>query len=487
MIITKSWTRQISISFFIVLLVIAVMSGCVSYKPGAAYKQWTRTLSQEGIFPVYPPREDVQVGDVYLLPTHPLQTGAIEAIGGLGIAGIWIDNIAWEQERNNHLTSGFYNNRSFFPSTSTESASIKKAMESDLSNINYDIVKVPRDKNPSGNIYKKGDIRQLRQVAFPEFAITNIKKFALNALVPIEVFNVAGGFTSNKIKQVSLKIPSAESYGVPAELLTRELFERESLYWENGNLLLKSWDFVAAKKARDKKNMDEIPPGVRGINKSTVAMARNQFDSSFLMLSNNPDMSGNDRKMIKKGLEDSKNFVWIALINEVFYARAIDISIRTKKAKGGATNIQPMTNTMLKELSRMDKIMTMMETKKSGTSRPTPVTSRGGGATTGAEGAAPAGALPDTEGRSIVGTTEIKAGDNAFELVKAINKFNTDLGNQSVPGASLNLVSVSDSAYGLRRIYDRPIAVGVRGLILQINLKKSTPGALNVELDSFPQ
>jgi len=129
----------------------------------------------------------------------------------------------------------------------------------------------------------------------------------------------------------------------------------------------------------------------------------------------------------------------------------------------------------------------MMETKKSGTSRPTPVTSRGGGATTGAEGAAPAGALPDTEGRSIVGTTEIKAGDNAFELVKAINKFNTDLGNQSVPGASLNLVSVSDSAYGLRRIYDRPIAVGVRGLILQINLKKSTPGALNVELDSFPQ
>lgn len=71
-------------------------------------------MSEEGIFPVFPPREDVQAGDIWLLPTHPYETELIEQVGGLGKAGIWVTNVLYELKSMNGtstLANDFYTNR----------------------------------------------------------------------------------------------------------------------------------------------------------------------------------------------------------------------------------------------------------------------------------------------------------------------------------------------------------------------------------------
>src|SRR5882757_9909008 len=81
-----------------------VVAGCCSnqhpFSSGQVYRQWSSSMSQMGIFPVYPPREDIVVGDVYALPLHPYDSAAVDQIGGLGTAGIHVSylghtNLQW--------------------------------------------------------------------------------------------------------------------------------------------------------------------------------------------------------------------------------------------------------------------------------------------------------------------------------------------------------------------------------------------------------
>ena len=61
--------------------------------------------------------------------------------------------------------------------------------------------------------------RRLKEVAFPEFSVTVADQGSLSALVPVEAFMVNAGFDFSHVKSVSVKIPQAESYGIPANTL----------------------------------------------------------------------------------------------------------------------------------------------------------------------------------------------------------------------------------------------------------------------------
>lgn len=158
------------------------------------------------------------------------------------------------------------------------------------------------------------------------------------------------------------------------------------------------------------------------------------------------------------------------------------MNIRKRRFGGGAANVQPITTKMLKELDRLTKIRASKESKTTGTQpkkgkEKTTIPQEPeaeGTSTAGVETSAPSLTSPtieDTEGRTIVENIEITEEDDAFSLAKKINEYNKNLGNQSVPGGSVNVVSASDTAVGLRRFFDRPIAVGVRGVIFKVNLK----------------
>ena len=48
------------------------------------------------------------------------------------------------------------------------------------------------------------------------------------------------------------------------------------------------------------------------------------------------------------------------------------------------------------------------------------------------------------------------------------NEYNQTIGQQSVPGGTVSVISVSDNTVGMRSFFDRPVAVGVRGVILKL-------------------
>ncbi len=217
------------------------------------------------------------------------------------------------------------------------------------------------------------------------------------------------------------------------------------------NLWLKSWD------GQDKGI------GIRGLTNETALIARLMFNDGLKSMQGSlkqENVSGKIMDYLSKVSKKNVDSIWVAVVNEVFYARAIDINIRTKKARGGGINVQPITNQMLLELDRLKSIGSKTTTTtKVGT---------------------------DTAGRDISETVEIKEGDDAFELAKKINQYNVNLGKQSVPGGSINVVSVSDTNVGLRRIYDRPIAVGTRGVIIRLNVTDTTKdGYIKIETKDF--
>lgn len=222
------------------------------------------------------------------------------------------------------------------------------------------------------------------------------------------------------------------------------------------------------------------------INYVTLKLARSQFNEAGSKLLDHGPLSGE--------IDEQSDYIWIAVVNEVYYARAIDMNIRKRRFGGGAANVQPITTKMLKELDRLTKIRASKETKTTETQpkkgkkktttpesecvpTPTPVVT----ATPAPTPSITSPTIEDTEGRTIVENIEIKEDDDAFALAKKINEYNKNLGDQSVPGGSVNVVSVSGTAVGLRRLFDRPIAVGVRGVIFKINLKKSSGNELHVE------
>ena len=56
----------------------------------------------------------------------------------------------------------------------------------------------------------------------------------------------------------------------------------------------------------------------------------------------------------------------------------------------------------------------------------------------------------------------------AVERARQLNQINASMLAQSTPGGSLQFTSASDFGVGLRRTYARPIAVGTRSLVLEI-------------------
>lgn len=438
--------KYIILTFLVGIFIFGTLCGCRTFQRGFVYKDWSRTMSELGIFPIFPPREDVQIGDVYLLPMHPLDAGSVEAIGGLGLTGILCDNILVTEDGKNISSSisDYYKVRPSFPSSMTVlSGALESVLDEKKDVADFNLMPVPSSTD-NKSIFGDGDNTRLRQVGFPEFAVTKISQVGLNAIVPVEALSVAGGFSFNSVDQISLKIPSAESYGLPSHFLLDGFFKgKPFVYDSEGALRFKAWD-------------PTNKVGIRSLNKISANLVKSQFNDAFQKLADN--LPRKYRNIIKKQLKENKDRIWIAVVEEVYYARAIDISITKQRAKGGAAGVQPITNQMLQELDRLNNLGNReTETRKVTT---------------------------DTEGREIVENIKIEDSDTAFTLATKMNDYNRELGKQSVPGGSVSVISVSGTSIGLRRSFDRPIAVGVRGVLVCINVNDVKNGGFLVELCS---
>lgn len=121
-----------------------------------------------------------------------------------------------------------------------------------------------------------------------------------------------------------------------------------------------------------------------------------------------------------------RKFAYVRVPTEIYYARAMDVSIFTGSA-GGAR-------------------LTLASTPEKKTD---PITNPKPG---------PDGGLPG----------DLSAADANDLLTRAREQLNQV---QPAPGGSVQIVSASEFAVGVRRTYDRPVAIGFRGITLKVNIQ----------------
>jgi hypothetical protein len=233
---------------------------------------------------------------------------------------------------------------------------------------------------------------RLRLVGFPEFATASFSQGDLSALVPIEAMGLGINISRSSIDRVNVKVPAAESYALSAAKVMDKLFQHPT-YSNDGKPI---W------RANSESPLTGSLPFV--------------------------DAVANREACASEG--GNSNLVYLQIVTEVFYARALDVSLFSSDTFGMRAQLASPTTTIGAQA---------LPTDDSG--------------------------LPEMSAASL----DIEGLDSA--TAKALlTKLQSRLGTtQTVPGGSIQIVNYSDRSIGLRRVFDRPIAIGMRGITVEYN------------------
>lgn len=227
-------------------------------------------------------------------------------------------------------------------------------------------------------------VNRLRLVGFPDFSSTTFTRGELSALVPIEAFALGGRLNFTRVRRVSVRVPAAESYSVPIEHVARSVLERNK----------------ATEGAKQGEGKD------RTLATNLLDAARFQF--------HRPGGTGT---------------MYLRVVTEVYYARALDITIEATRAAGARAELE-----MIKPFDSVEG------------RAPTPIE------------------LQNPQAGTVSGDP------GSLTNAQVLTRTEAQLGERlKVPGGSVQLVSLTSTHVGLRRVFDRPVAIGVRGLTLQVN------------------
>lgn len=277
-----------------ILLSLVAAVGCGTAPPrGHVAKEWALTMRELGIVPVFPPREDVQVGDVYARRCNPDNPALIEKRGFVPI-DMWAASLDVRR-----VVSSFYEERMSFVDTAEAKAGETAKEASPL-------VRIPRLDGADANTFATVDRSRLRQVAFPDFASMSIAGGDLSAFVPIQALTAALGVHWQDTHRVDVKIPVAESYGVPADRLGIRVLAT-SPSGPGQSALVFDVEFL------------------RGFRVGRDAWAATE-----------PDLSEAERAAIM-----AEPYLYFDVITEVFYARTIELAITTTSDFGARLNVKP--------------------------------------------------------------------------------------------------------------------------------------------------
>ena len=343
-------------------------------------------MRELGIIPVFPPREDVQVGDVYIAPVSPdEELRALKKKEFLPL-GLWLATLDVTND-----VSGFYSSRPSFPTTPTNTTDFMNHQT------NNPFAGLPQAQDTNRNIFIGGDATRLRMVGFPSFMSATFNKGDLAAVVPVEAVNLAFGAGFTSARSVTVSVPVAESYGIPAD---------------------KVWPKVMT---ADGKLMDFIP-GVPQAQMHNLV---------------------NAKQVVQSG---TNYYAPLRIITEVYYTRALDISVASQTTRGFGIAGRPLVT---------DAISTAASAASSvaGSSSNTTASATSSNA--------PVFVMP--------GVTNFNG--NAVERAAEMNRSLEQAMAQTVPGGSLKFVAAGDRGVSMRRTYDRPIAIGYRALQVLVPLQ----------------
>ncbi len=186
--------------------------------------EWRSGIGALGITPVFPPREDVQVGDLYL---RMAQVGNAGQSGGL-IAESWLGNLQLAEP-----LQEFYKTRFAMPVETAENDTTGKE--------NSGEARQAALPTAASGIFRTGDVpTRLRNVSFPNLTVASTRSAKLSVADTLLRFVNTGTF-SEVGYNVTVGIPDAEGYGVPALLIISAIGKYcPEKFAENIGLLTKS-------------------------------------------------------------------------------------------------------------------------------------------------------------------------------------------------------------------------------------------------------
>ena len=183
--------------------------GCASRldEPGALVNAWAERFREFQIFPVFPPREDMQVGDIYLtcdFPEGPVKRGADG-----GQTRVPVSQLVATTPAIRPYLAAYYRSRVFLPEALTEKDAAQAAAADGK------LAKMPRREMFAG----KSETNRLRNVSMPELFSVTASGVDAGALLPTGI--LLGGLEvgAKDVTSVTISIPSSGSYGLPGNRL----------------------------------------------------------------------------------------------------------------------------------------------------------------------------------------------------------------------------------------------------------------------------
>jgi hypothetical protein len=159
-------------------------------------KQWNEAIEKLGFEPVYPPVEDIQVGDVFAMITDDAASGSAsdEAFAGRSIKLLHLDLTKEIEESYRAVYQ--------FPDTKTRPEHDGQIWSQEVS---------------TDSLFKPPATRTALPISlFPRFTITNVKRASGNAGATSQLLNGTFGADSHSTETIEVRFSGTETYGIPA-------------------------------------------------------------------------------------------------------------------------------------------------------------------------------------------------------------------------------------------------------------------------------
>ncbi|HBR05912.1 MAG TPA: hypothetical protein DD766_02110 [Desulfovibrio sp.] len=218
-----------------VCVAVAVLSGCgkdyMKSGPQVA-KNWGNMVAEMNISPTFPPREDVQPGDIYTSQLNKAEAeAALQREGKLPIS-TYLGSISTDLQP---AISDYYRQRYAFPATvmpnkpesgDAESPAAAPAGKTGKSASGSQAAKGKEPTPEVTDVFGPRHLERLPYVAFPEFTVSSARSAEVGALFPIEAVAASAGFFTSDVQSVSLKLENASAYGLPQPDVLKVLIKK---------------------------------------------------------------------------------------------------------------------------------------------------------------------------------------------------------------------------------------------------------------------
>jgi hypothetical protein len=204
----RRWLRWSAAGLGAVLVFVATAVGIARFTKAPAIPsdtnsiidEWRATMQRIGLDPVYPPQEDVFVGDVYVVVTWDNDMPQSPLVGkSVNVARI---------DMNKALQQAYRSGYTFPDSTARPQAEGAPWLQ----------------QAAPGSIFESGGERKnLPLVLLPGFTIARARQASAGGGWLSSAFSALGAVEGEGQSTIELKIPYAETYGVPSLVATQHL------------------------------------------------------------------------------------------------------------------------------------------------------------------------------------------------------------------------------------------------------------------------